>query len=107
MKVKCSMNQLRSTAKSDFTDDLKYLPNEAQQFNKRRKKTQNKYNLVQPPPYLKNVKNNVGKLLLKSLKKHFPASQILHKICNKNTAKLTYSCMKNINSLFHLIIRTL
>ena len=48
MKGKCSMNQLRSTAKSDFTDDLKYLPNEAQQFNKRRKKTQNKYNLVQP-----------------------------------------------------------
>ena len=50
------MNQLRSTAKSDFTDDLKYLPNEAQQFHKRRKKTQNKYNLVQPTIFKKRKK---------------------------------------------------
>ena len=56
MKGKCSMNQLRSTAKSDFMDDLKYLPNEAQQFNKRRKKTQNKYNLVQPTIFKKRKK---------------------------------------------------
>ena len=56
MKGKCSMNQLRSTAKSDFTDDLKYLPNEAQQFHKRRKKTQNKYNLVQPTIFKKRKK---------------------------------------------------
>ena len=43
------------------------------------KKTQKKDHLVQ---------TNVG---LNLLKKHFPASHILHKILNKSTVKISYS----------------
>ena len=39
----------------------------------------------------------MGKVFLKLLKKHFPTSHILHKIFNKNTVKISYSCMENIN----------
>ena len=39
-----------------------------------------------------------GKVFLKLLKKHFPASHVLHKIFNKNTVKSSYSCMKTVIS---------
>ena len=39
-----------------------------------------------------------GKVFLKLLKKHFPASHVLHKIFNKNTVKISYSCMKTVIS---------
>ena len=48
--------------------------------------------------YAKNVKNNVGKVFRKLLKKHFPVSHIQHKN-NKNTIKISYIRMKNINSV--------
>ena len=41
----------------------------------------------------------MGKGFLKLLKKNFPTSHILQKIFNKSTVKISYSCMKNINSL--------
>ena len=89
----------KALKESGFTDELKYLPNEAQELgNNNRVKRRRKiiwFNL----PYSKNVKTNVGKVFLKLLKKHFPISHILHKIFNKNAVKTSYSCMKNINSV--------
>ena len=49
------------------------------------------------PPYSKNVKTNVGKCFLSLIDQHFPKSNPLHKIFNRNTLKLSYSCMSNIN----------
>ena len=46
----------------------------------------------------KNVKTSVGKVFLKLVKKHFPVSHNLCKIFKKNTVKISYSCMKSINS---------
>ena len=60
-----------------------------------RKETQKKDNLVQPTLFKKC--KNVDKVFLNLLKKHFPASHILHKIFNKNTVKISYNCMKNIS----------
>ena len=51
------------------------------------------------PPYSKNVKTNVGKIFFKLLHKHFPKSNKLYKIFNRNTVKISYSCMKNLNSI--------
>ena len=48
------------------------------------------------PPYNKNVKTNVGKEFLKIIGQCFPTSNSLHKIFNKNTIKLSYSCMPNL-----------
>ena len=42
---------------------------------------------------------NIGKNFLRFLLKHFPANNNIHKIFNKNTVKVSYSCMKNMNSI--------
>ena len=33
------------------------------------------------------------------MKEHFPRNNIFHKIFNKNTIKISYSCMRNISSI--------
>ena len=43
------------------------------------------------PPYNEQVKTNIGKSFFHLLKKHFPPEHRLHKICNKNVIKLSYS----------------
>ena len=51
------------------------------------------------PPFSKNVKTNVGAKFLKLITKHFPPSNKLSKIFNRNTLKMSYSCMNNINRI--------
>ena len=46
-----------------------------------------------------NVKANIGKTFLKLVKKHFPRSNSFHKIFNKNTITISYSCMRSISSI--------
>ena len=41
---------------------------------------------------------NIGKIYLNLIKKHFPRGHKFHKIFNKNTMKVSYSCMPNIKS---------
>ena len=50
------------------------------------------------PPFSQNVKTNIGKIFLKLTKKHFPNHHRLHKIFNRNTIKLSNSCMSNMSS---------
>ena len=49
-------------------------------------------------PYSKTVKTKIGKFFLQLIKKHFPKEHKFHKIFNKNTLKLSYSCMPNIKT---------
>ena len=51
------------------------------------------------PPFSKNVKTNVAQRFLKLLDKHFPRSSKLHKIFNRNSVKVSYSCMPNVKSV--------
>ena len=55
--------------------------------NKQRKRKIIWYN----PPYSANIKRNIGKTFLNLMKKHFPKTNKLHKIFNKNTVKISYS----------------
>ena len=50
------------------------------------------------PPYSKSLKTNIGKYFFRLLNKHFPPGHKLYKIFNKNTLKLSYSCMPNLNA---------
>ena len=43
--------------------------------------------------------SNVGKCFLSLIDQHFPNSHSLHKIFNRNTLKLSYSCMTNIKTI--------
>ena len=51
------------------------------------------------PPFNKNVSTNVAKPFLKLLDQHFPKSNKLHTIFNRNTVKVSYSCMENMSSM--------
>ena len=51
------------------------------------------------PPYSATVKTNVGRKFLYLIEKHFPKSHRYHKLVNKNTVKVSYSCMKNMESI--------
>ena len=51
------------------------------------------------PPYSKNVETNIGKCFLSLIDLHFPKSNPLYKMFNRNTIKLSYSCMPNIKTI--------
>ena len=50
------------------------------------------------PPYSKTVKTKIDKFFLQLIKKNFPKEHKFHKIFNRNTLKLSYSCMLNIKT---------
>ena len=51
------------------------------------------------PPFNKSVQTNIGRIFRHLIDKHFPKSNKLHKIFNKNTVKLSYSCTENIQQI--------
>ena len=50
------------------------------------------------PRYSKTVKTKIGKFFLQLIKEPFPKEHKFHKIFNRNTLKLSYSCMPNIKT---------
>ena len=48
------------------------------------------------PPFSKNVSNNIGQTFLSIIDDEFPANHCLRKIFNRNTVKISYSCMPNV-----------
>ena len=51
------------------------------------------------PPYSDSVKTPIGKVFLQLLRKHFPHEHRYAGIVNKNTVKLSYSCMPKIQNI--------
>ena len=51
------------------------------------------------PPFSKNVKSRIGKQFLGLISRHFPKGSKLHKIFNRQTVKVSYSCMPNVASI--------
>lgn len=86
---------------SGFEEKLEYtrpLPNSSNAENQAKVNRKRKiiwYN----PPFSQSVKSNIGKKFLKLVLKHFPRNNSLHKIFNKNTIKISYSCMRNVSSI--------
>ena len=83
--------------KSGYHFNLSFnaTPNQTHRTRKNRQRNIIWFN----PPYSKNVETNVGKCFLSLIDKHFPKSNPLHKIFNRNTIKLSYSCMGNIKTI--------
>ena len=80
---------------SGYDHELKFIP-ETEVRGKRRRRGRNIiwYN----PPYSRGVETNVGKIFLQIIKQCFPPGHSLHKPFNKNTCKLSYSCLTNIGA---------
>ena len=51
------------------------------------------------PPFSRNVTTNVAKRFLNLLDIHFPKSNKLHQIFNRNTVKVSYCCTENLSSI--------
>lgn len=51
------------------------------------------------PPFSKNVATNVGQRFLRLIDHHFPAPTKLHRIFNRGTVKVSYSCLPNMSRI--------
>ena len=51
------------------------------------------------PPFSRGVSTNIGKIFLKMIDKHFPKRNQLHKVFNRNTVKISYSCTRNMKMI--------
>ena len=68
--------------------------------NKRRNRKNRKRKVIWfNPPYSMDVKTNVGGTFLRLINKHFHRGTKLNKIFNKNSLKVSYSCMPNMSSV--------
>ena len=83
---------------SGFSTQLEYIqPNKHQEKKSKEIERGMLSGLI--PPILKNVKTNIGKIFFHLINKHFPKLNKLHKTFHRNTIKISYSCMKNLNSI--------
>ena len=81
---------------SGYEPKLSYIPEE----ERRPQKRQRRRNILWfNPPYSKTVSTNIGKKFLGILGKHFPKNHKYHKIFNKNTVKISYSCMTSMGNI--------
>ena len=79
---------------------LPYNPSQQQRQDDVEQREQRKRKIIWfNPPFSLNVKTSVGKKFLKLLTRHFPKSNPLHKLFNRNTVKISYCCMKNMGSI--------
>ena len=49
-------------------------------------------------PYCASVKTKIGREFFKIIDKHFPQDHKYHRLYNRKTVKLSYSCMSNVKS---------
>ena len=65
----------------------------------KRKNRQRNYIFWYHPPFSKNTSTNIGYKFLALVDKHFPKDHKLRKIFNRNTIKISYSCMDNTKQI--------
>ncbi|KAK3739663.1 hypothetical protein QZH41_014203 [Actinostola sp. cb2023] len=82
--------------KSGYTHKLEYKPTTPTPTPKRNRHR----NVIWfNPPFSKNVKSNIGKELINLIDRCFPAGHKLKKIFNRNTLKISYSCMPSVKQI--------
>ena len=87
-------NALKS---SGFNQQIHYVENQDQGRTKSRNRSRNI--IWFNPPYSQNVRTNIAKSFLGLINKHFPKSNKLHKIFNRNNLKVSYSCTTNMANI--------
>ena len=76
---------------SGYTDGITYLDKQPMKKKRNRQRNVIWFN----PPFSSNVTTNIGATFLKLINKHFPKKSKLNKIFNRNTVKISHSCMPN------------
>ena len=81
----------------EFTYQEENIPNDFNKENKKYSKKKEKEKIIWfNPPFCTLASEIVGKYFLKWRDKHFKNNNILHKIFNRKTLKISYSSTKNI-----------
>ena len=88
------MKRRSSKVDTRFNHSFLNVQQEGKKLRQRRRKV-----IWFNPPYNNRVFTNIGKAFFHLLRKHFPPSNRLHKICNKNVVKLSYSCTHNMANI--------
>ena len=88
----------RSGYKENFTSKEEKVPNDNnKEINKENRRKNRKKKIIWfNPPFCRLTNVNIGKYFLKLVDKHFKHGNKLHKIFNRKTLKISYSCTKNI-----------
>ena len=81
---------------SDFSQASNYILQQQPTKNKKNRKWKI---ICFNPPFSRSVKSNIGRILLSLLLKHFSQNHTMYKIFNRNTVKISYSCLRNISSI--------
>ncbi len=89
----------QALTKSGYSYTLKYQTNNITPKPSTKARTRKRNIIWFNPPYNKSVTTNIGKKFLQLLDDCFPSSHPLHKLLNKNTVKISYSCTPNINQI--------
>ena len=84
--------------KSGHHTTLKYNPPEPN-IEPRVKKQRKRSIIWFTPPYSAALKTQFGKQFLNLIDKNFPVNNPLHKILNRKTIKLSYSCTPNMQAI--------
>ena len=92
--------------KSGYHNELKYQHSSSPTIPPKTKKRKQKI-LWFNPPFSQHVKTNIRRIFLNLHEKHFPSHYPLRKICNKNTVKISYSCMPNMAAILSRHNKTL
>ena len=96
---KMYIDALKSSGyKENFTYKEEKMPNDNnKEINKENRRKNKKRKIIWfNPPFCRLANINIGKYFLKLVDKHFKHGNKLHKIFNRKTLKISYSCMKNI-----------
>ena len=86
--IKASGEYQNVLKNSGFEDKLIYTP-----CNQRSKRQRNRNIIWHNPSFDLQVKTNIGKIFFQLLDRNFPPCHRLHKIINRNTVKISYSCL--------------
>ena len=77
---------------SGYDTNLKFEPKN----ERRRRHTRNRKVIWYNPPYSSHVRTDIGRKFLRMVDRHSPRGHRYAKIFNRNTLKLSYSCMPNM-----------
>ena len=90
----------KALKESGHSNKLTYVPPQRTTEDTKDKKKQRKRNVIWfTPPYCASLKTRFGKDFLAILDKNFPVNNPLHKILNRKTVKLGYSCTESIQKI--------
>ena len=94
---KMYIDALKSSGyKENFTYKEEKVPNDNKEINKENRRKNRKRKIICfNPPFCRLTNINIGKYFLKLVDKHFKHGNKLHKIFNRKTLKISYSCTKN------------